>query len=221
MRADARRNYDLLVAAAGAAFTEHGADASLEDIARRAGVGIGTLYRHFPTREALLAKVLDQGAAGIIARAHELSTVAPPVAALTAWLEAMIGYLTTYRGLSESLAASMVGAGTELDCSCQAITAAGSTLLARAQRVGELRSDVDICDLMLGANAAAWAAERAKEPAAARRLLNLMLDGLRTARGQAPPRGQAARRPATSPSRADDRSGRPKRAVPAAKSRRR
>ncbi len=221
MRADARRNYDLLVTAAGAAFTEHGADASLEDIARRAGVGIGTLYRHFPTREALLAKVLDQGAAGMIARAHELAAVTPATAALTAWLEAMIGYLTTYRGLSESLAASLAGAGTELDCSCQALTAAGATLLERAQRAGELRSDADIGDLMLGANAAAWAAEQAEDPAAARRLLNLLLDGLRTARPADPPRAKAARRPPAPPLRTSDRAGRRKRAAPAAKPHRR
>ena len=179
LRADARRNYDLLVAAADAAFTERGADASLEDIARRAGVGIGTLYRHFPTREALLAKVLDDSAAAIIARARELRKMTPPIAALIAWLEAMIGYVTTYSGLSRSLAASLITAGTELGCSCQAMTAAGAMLLARAQEAGEIRPDADIKDVVLGAQAAAWAAEQTEDPAAAQRLLTLLIDGLR------------------------------------------
>jgi AcrR family transcriptional regulator len=180
LRADARRNYDLLVAAADAAFTEHGADASLEDIARRAGVGIGTLYRHFPTREALLAKVLDAGAAAIVARANELRTMMPPTAALVLWLEAMIGYVTTYDGLAKSLAASLVESGSsELCRPCKLMTDAGQMLLARAQHTGELRPDATIHDIVLGAHAAAWAAEQTDDPDAAHRLLMLIIDGLR------------------------------------------
>ena len=180
LRADARRNYDLLVAAADAAFTEHGADASLEDIARRAGVGIGTLYRHFPAREALLAKVLDAGAAGMVARANELRDTTPATAALMTWLEALIGYVTTYDGLAKSLAASLVASGhSELEGSCKAMTDAGGMLLARAQHARELRPDAAIHDIILGVHAAAWAAEQTAEPEAARRLLTLMIDGLR------------------------------------------
>jgi len=191
LRADARRNYDLLVVAADAAFTEHGADASLEDIARRAGVGIGTLYRHFPTREALLAKVLDESALAMVARAHELRGVSPPTAALATWLDAMIGYVSTYSGLSESLAANLVETGTELGCTCQLMSSAGEMLLTRAQQAGELRADTDFKDLMLGVHAAAWAAEQTCEPAAAQRLLTIMIDGLRV---DAAPRAVASKR---------------------------
>jgi len=181
LRADARRNYDLLVAAADAAFTEHGADASLEDIARRAGVGIGTLYRHFPTREALLAKVLDAGAAAIVARANELRTTTPPSSALVSWLEAMMGYVMTYDGLAKSLAASLVESGnSELCAPCKLMTEAGQMLLDRAQQSGELRQDATIHDIVLGAHAAAWAAEQTDDADAARRLLTLIIDGLRT-----------------------------------------
>lgn len=199
LRADAQRNYDLLVAAADAAFTEHGADASLEDIARRAGVGIGTLYRHFPTREALLAKVLDRGASAIIARANELRQVSPPTTALQAWLEAMIGYVTTYNGLVQSLAASLVGSESELCGSCQAMSDAGEMLLIRAQNAGELRADAQIGDVVLGVHAAAWAAEQTDDPDAAKRLLTILIDGLRTEaakRAVARPVRRPARRPA-------------------------
>ena len=191
LRADARRNYDLLVAAADAAFTEHGADASLEDIARRAGVGIGTLYRHFPTRETLLAKVLYDSATAMVDRARELGGMSPPTAALAAWLESMIGYISTYNGLSESLAANLGETGTELGCTCQLMSSAGEMLLARAQQAGELRPDTDFKDLMLGVHAAAWAAEQACEPAAAQRLLTILIDGLRI---DAAPRAVARKR---------------------------
>jgi AcrR family transcriptional regulator len=178
LRADARRNYDLLVAAADAAFTEHGAEASLEDIARRAGVGIGTLYRHFPTREALLAKVLDDSLAAMVARASELESMSPPIVALTTWLEAMIGHATTYNGLSKALAAGMVGTCSELGNSCQAMSTAGARLLVRAQDAGELRADADIKDLMMAVQAAAWASEQLADPDAAQRMLTMVVDGL-------------------------------------------
>lgn len=191
LRADARRNYDLLVAAADAAFTEHGAGASLEDIARRAGVGIGTLYRHFPTREALLAKVLDDSNAAMAARAAELEMVSPPTAALVAWLEAMIGHSTTYFGLSKSFAAGMADSCSEMGTSCQALSAAGARLLARAQAAGELRDDVDICDLVMAVHAAAWAAEQLSDPTAAQRLITMLVDGLHVEA----PRRAIARKP--------------------------
>jgi AcrR family transcriptional regulator len=179
LRADAQRNYDLLVAAADAAFTEHGADASLEDIARRAGVGIGTLYRHFPTREALLAKVLDDSAEAIVERASELEELSPPTAALTAWLEALTDYVASYSGLSRALAASLADDCTALSGSCQRLREAGQALLARAQAAGELRGDADIKDVIMAVHAAVWAAEQSGDPSAAPRLVTMVIDGLR------------------------------------------
>jgi AcrR family transcriptional regulator len=200
LRADAQRNYDLLVAAADAAFTELGADASLEEIARRAGVGIGTLYRHFPTRDTLLAKVLDDGAEAILARATELAERLTPTAALAAWLEALMGYVTTYSGLSKALAAGMAKHGcSELRGPCQAMTAAGAQLLACAQAAGELRADAEIDDVMMAVHAAVWAAEQTENPATAPRLLTMLIDGLRVEaakRAVAPQPKRAVRRAA-------------------------
>src|ERR1700709_2876078 len=104
LRADAQRNHEQIVAAADAAFRDQGADASLEEIARRAGVGIGTLYRRFATREDLLAAILDKGTAAIVARGHELLSARSPKEGLTQWLEALAQHVTRYRGLTGLMA---------------------------------------------------------------------------------------------------------------------
>src|SRR5215470_2573545 len=129
LRADAQRNYDRLLRAADAEFTEHGADTSLEDIARRAAVGIGTLYRHFPTRDDLIAQVLCQSTAAIVARGDALLRSASPAAALAEWLRELVTYVTTYRGLTAALATSYVGSGTQLCSGCGQIEKAGRALL--------------------------------------------------------------------------------------------
>src|SRR5437867_2707 len=104
MRADAVRNRERLVAAAIAAFTENGADASLDDIARRAGVGPGTLYRHFPTRQALQEAAYLEGVQSLAARAQALAdSPLPPDEALAAWMRSLADYLSTKRGLSAAL----------------------------------------------------------------------------------------------------------------------
>src|SRR5580704_12784974 len=104
MRADAQRNYARLLEAASSAFVEHGADdVSLEEIARRAGVGIGTLYRHFPTRQALLEAVYRDQVESLNARAEQLPGEAPPEQALERWLRALMAFATTKKNLSSSL----------------------------------------------------------------------------------------------------------------------
>ena len=196
LRADARRNYDRLIRAADAQFTERGADASLEDIARRAGVGIGTLYRHFPTRDDLIAKVLCQSNDALIARGQALLDAASPAAALAQWLRDLVTYVTTYRGLTAALAASYIGSGTELCSNCEQITAAGGALLARAQAAREIRRDANIREVILTAHSAAWIAEQTKDPAAVDRLLGILFDGLRAPVAAArKPAARAARRP--------------------------
>ena len=108
MRADARRNYQALLNAAAAAFAEHGADdVSLEEVARRAGVGIGTLYRHFPTRQALLEAVYRDQVEGLCARADELLATAPPGEALTAWLRSLVQFSSTKRSLTSAMLATL------------------------------------------------------------------------------------------------------------------
>jgi AcrR family transcriptional regulator len=166
MRADARRNRQLLLAAAMDAFAEHGADdASLDEIARRAGVGIGTLYRHFPDRRAL----------------HR-------------WVRAMMNFGATKRNLAGSLMSGPEKSEVALSCSTMVREAAGM-LLAAAQRSGEIRPDVDATDLLRLSHAITLAAELpSQHPDQAERLMTVMLDGLRAASpapATGPPAGTA------------------------------
>ncbi len=177
MRADARRNYERLLAVARTAFAEHGADASLDDIARRAGVGPGTLYRHFPTRQALLEAVYRDGVEEICGRAYELLDAMPPGEALAAWLRALADYVATKRGLAMALVASLGEDGSELFASCkQAMVAAGAAVLDAAKEAGAVRPDTDLKDVLKLVHAIGAATEQA--PQDADRLLSLVLDGL-------------------------------------------
>jgi AcrR family transcriptional regulator len=186
MRADARRNRHLLLAAALEAFTEHGADdVSLEEVARRAGVGIGTLYRHFPTRQALLESVYRDQVDALGALATDLLDAPSPADALGTWLRAMISFSTTKRSMTTSLLATM-DKTSELFSACSAvIRQAIESLLARGQEAGEIRRDVEATDLLRLSHAITVATERTPGgPEQAERLLGLMLDGLRAGTGQ-------------------------------------
>ncbi|WP_351229523.1 helix-turn-helix domain-containing protein [Streptomyces sp. NPDC002133] len=174
MRADARRNYERLLVEARAAFAEHGTDASLEDIARRAGVGIGTLYRHFPNRHALMNAVFQEALATLLERSGELASAEQPCAALVEWLRAIITHAGEYRGVARALMSASLS-----QCSVP-LREAGAQLLARAQETGTVRADVSIDDLMQLTNAIALAAEQAPDdPDLPDRLLTLTLRGLR------------------------------------------
>ncbi|GHF16377.1 TetR/AcrR family transcriptional regulator [Streptomyces sp. NPDC002536] len=180
MRADARRNYERLLAEARTAFTEHGTDASLEDIARRAGVGIGTLYRHFPNRTALMSAVFQGELDGLLARSRELLASPEPCRALVAWLRAIVTHASTYRGLSRALMAAQSDKASALSRCSLPLRDAGSMLLARAQQAGAVRGGVDIADLMQLTNAISLAVEQSPDdPELADRLLMLTLTGLR------------------------------------------
>ena len=182
MRADARRNYDRLLAAADAAFTQHGAEASLEDIARRAAVGIGTLYRHFPTRQILLEATFGGRLDALRDEADNLASTAPPMPALTTWLRSLLRYVTEFRGLSELVMTTMRNRNSELHASGAGMRRAGGRLLSRAQATGEVRPDLDDADLILMVNGIVWAAERVPGEDHAQRLLAVMIDGLRPGR---------------------------------------
>lgn len=185
-RADAKRNAELLIAAADAEFASNGASASLEDIARRAGVGIGTLYRNFPTRDDLIARVLMSGNDVIVARARELLAAPDAGVALATWLRELVTHVQTYRGLTAALANSYVTAnGTQLCATCDVIADAGAALLARAQAAGEIRKDAEVREVILTAHSAAWIAEQTKDPSAVDRLLGILFDGLRAAPAKA------------------------------------
>jgi AcrR family transcriptional regulator len=174
MRADARRNCQRLLAAAGAAFTERGADdVSLEEIARRAGVGIGTLYRHFPTRQALLEAVYRDQVDALDARAAELIQADSPAAALAEWLAALVAFGKAKRGLTTGMLDS------ELLSACRDVLhGATDTLLARAQEVGAVRADVKAPDVIRLTHAVSLAADLGQDPGQADRMLALVLDGL-------------------------------------------
>lgn len=156
MRADAKRNHDHLLAVARDVVTEQGADASLRDIARRADVGLGTLYRHFPTREALLEALLRASFDGLTARAGELETSSSPEDALVSWLRDFVAVAHKYRGVVASMMAAVEDTDSALHASCVAMRAAGTRLLARAQAEGTARADIDGTDVFALAAALAW-----------------------------------------------------------------
>ena len=178
-RADARRNHDLVLAAARSVFAEDGADASLEKVARRAGVGIGTVYRHFPTRQALLEATMRDGLDRLAAHAGELAAAVRPRDALVTWLRELLGQTTTFRGLAASVTVTMLTEGTELYHSCHAMKDAAGRLLRRAQDAGEIRADLELAELLLLVHGAGWAAEQVQGGAErAGRLLALLTEGL-------------------------------------------
>ncbi|RAY10797.1 TetR family transcriptional regulator [Actinomadura craniellae] len=172
-RADARRNFDALLGAAREAFAEKGADASLEDIARRAGVGIGTLYRNFPTRQALFESVYV-GEVEELCRAAQAAAALPPWAGFTTWLRSFVGYLATKRALYEAL-----NRESEMIRSCRiSIHEAGGPLFARAQAAGEARADIcfdDVLRMVGGITGGGYTDDAQRE-----RVLNIALDGVRT-----------------------------------------
>ena len=181
MRADAQRNYGRLLTAAAAAFAEHGADdVSLEEIARRAGVGIGTLYRHFPTRQALLEAVYrDQVEAVRVAAQQQLDSDAPDEA-LAAWLRVLVDFSSTKHSLTTALLATMDKDSDLLSSCSTVIREAAEALLARAQEAGAVRPDANAKDLIRLVHAVNLAAQYAPtDPGQRDRLLGVVLDGLR------------------------------------------
>ncbi|MGW0763056.1 TetR/AcrR family transcriptional regulator [Streptomyces sp. NPDC002814] len=171
-RKDAARNYDALLAAAREAFAEHGAEASLEDIARRAGVGIGTLYRNFPTRRHLFESVYATEVNDLCQVAVEVAD-REPWEALTSWLRRFVDYTVTKRAIREAL-----NNESEIFLACrESMYAAGGPLFQRAQEAGEARKDMDFDDLLRmvsGITATHFLDEAQRD-----RVLTVALDGVR------------------------------------------
>jgi AcrR family transcriptional regulator len=178
-RADARRNVELLIVAARAAFAAHGPNAPLDDIARAAGVGPGTLYRHFPTRLALFEAVYRDSVERLCAEGERLAATEPPAKALVGWLEGFVTVVSQKRGLAAALAEE--GRTSDFFAECHTmINATGGALLDRAKAAGAVRGDVALGDLLKMTKAFAQVAETSPEgPAVAARLLALSMDGLR------------------------------------------
>ena len=180
MRADARRNRDRILAAAAAAIAEHGAEASLEEIARCAEVGSATLHRHFPSRQALLEAVFRDKVETLCAMADDLATAPDPGSALITWLRAVGTHASTNRGLAASLMRGARDGDPTLGVTCHTmIINAGEQLLERARQAHAARADIAITDLLKLVSAISLATEQEPDGAAeADRLLTLAIDGV-------------------------------------------
>ena len=180
-RAEARRNYGQLVEQAKISFAEFGVDASLDEIARRAGVASGTLYRHFPTRLDLVEAVLAEQIAELVELGRGLLTVEGEFDALSTWLRAALMHGLTYRGLSAAVLNSALDRGNGLVSTWHAaMFEVGAALLARARQSGAVVADVDETDVLKMVGAIAWAAQDTPDSSArADRLLALLMNGLR------------------------------------------
>jgi AcrR family transcriptional regulator len=177
-RADAVRNRSRIVETASEVFAVRGADASLEEIARGAGVGIGTLYRHFPTRDDLVEAVFHDRVAELEALAEELLASDAPGEALATWLHAQLDQAATCRGLAAEAMLTML-AHRDAPSPCESMRQAGAALLARAQAAGDVRDGVEIDDLVRMVQAVTLAAEESDDPETAERLFGFVLDGVR------------------------------------------
>jgi AcrR family transcriptional regulator len=179
LRADARRNRDKLVAAAAAAFTQHGVEASLEDIARRAGVGIGTLYRHFPTRERFVEVVYRREVEALCAAADELACRHAPDAALAEWMQRFVGYIATKRGMANSLRI-LLNTNSELFANTHGkVPLALQRLIEVAVADGSIRGDIAGSDILHALSGMYAAPDTPDWQERSRRLVSLLMDGLR------------------------------------------
>ncbi|MEO7124805.1 MAG: TetR/AcrR family transcriptional regulator [Nakamurella sp.] len=179
MRADARRNRDAVLIAAAAAFAIEGVDTSLEDIARTAGVGIGTLYRHFPTREALVLGVYRREVEHLADSARELAAEMLPAEALREWMRRFVQYAATKRGMIGMLHAMVRDESEAFNQAKEQIRQAAATLLDAAASSGAIRGDVSAEDLTRSIGGICMASDPAAGSACPERLVDLVFDGLR------------------------------------------
>ena len=181
MRADARRNYDRLVEVAREVFTEQGPEAPLDEIARRAGVGAGTLYRHFPGRDALIEAVYRADIAAIAAEAYELLEELPAGEALAAWLRHQLDFVVRAHGLAASLKAA-IDQDSETFAWCRAtLNDAAEAVLTAAQKAGVVRTDVSPTTLLRLTHGIGLTI-RTAAPGEPEQMLTVLLDGLRPPR---------------------------------------
>ena len=156
MRADARKNYDHILAVARDVVAEHGVSASMRDIARRSGVGLATLLRHFPTREALFEALVCTKLDALTQEADELETSTRPDEALLSWFREWVAFAQSQRGVVAMMAAAHTNPDSALYASCAAVHSASARLLARAQDEGRARADMNGDDLFGLMSALGW-----------------------------------------------------------------
>src|SRR5215510_11060788 len=179
LRADAQKNRDKLIKAAGLAFFQHGIDTSLEEIAERAGVGIGTLYRHFPTREHLVEVVYGREVELLCAAADELAQRERPDVALEQWMQRFVGYIATKRGMANSLRL-LYATNSELFARTSGmVPQALQRLVEAAAAGGYIRKDIESADVLQALSGIYSAPESPEWRDRSRRLVRLLMDGLR------------------------------------------
>lgn len=191
VRADAKKNYDQLLAVARDLIATRGAEASLREIARTAGVGLGTLYRHFPTREALLEALLRASFDELTARAGELETSGSADEVLVSWLREAVAVAHNYSGAIASMVAAIADPNSALHASCVTMRAAGTRLLIRAQTECVARTDMDGTDLFALVGALAWLGDQPSLAPRMDHLFNIIASAILT------DRARSQRNPAT------------------------
>jgi AcrR family transcriptional regulator len=179
LRVDAQRNRDRLLDAAVRAFSQDGPDVTLDAIAKDAGVGIGTLYRHFPTREALVEAAYRNELARLCDAVPGLLQTMPPDEAMRAWMDRFVDYMTTKRGMADALRALIASGGNPYAQSRDRLTAAITALLKAGVAAGTVRPDIEPDDVLVSLSGVSLAAGEPAQREQARRLLDLLMDGLR------------------------------------------
>jgi AcrR family transcriptional regulator len=179
LRADARRNRDHLLSAADDAFRRDGVAASLDEIARSAGVGIGTLYRHFPTRNDLIARLVQVDLERVSALADELCADESSDV-LARWLDELVRHTVVYSGLAETVAAA-IGDASTFGRACERVHSAGARLVKREQQRGIVRADVRPDDIISLANAVASVTQGDRDRRRGTRLIGVLVDGVSAA----------------------------------------
>lgn len=180
-RSDARRNRERILEAAKEAFTRRGADASLDEIARQAGVGAGTLYRHFPTRDALIEAVYRSEVEKLAAAGRKFAAAMPPIDALRAWLLLLVDYIATKHIIAPALNTVAGGASRLYEGSRSLVDGALNDLVKRAKKSGEVRKDVDASDLLRAMIGVSLVNSGPDWQRSARRLVDILIAGSRTA----------------------------------------
>jgi AcrR family transcriptional regulator len=182
LRADAQRNRDKILTAAVRVFTAEGLDAHFERIAKEAGVGSGTLYRNFPTRESLIEAAYRNEVAKLCDAAPDLLAALPPREALRAWMSRFLDYVNTKHGMADALRAAIAAGGNPYGHSQELMVEALSSLRQAGVEAGTLRADVNATDMLAMLTGIALAAGQPEQRDQAERLLDLALDALSTGR---------------------------------------
>jgi AcrR family transcriptional regulator len=181
-RSDAQRNRERILETAKAAFTRRGADASLDDIAKQAGVGAGTLYRHFPTRDALIEAVYRSEVEKLAAAGRRFAATMSPIDALRSWMLLLVDYIAAKHIIAPALNSVVGGPSKLYEDSRSLVHGAMDALVKRAKRSGDVRRDVDASDLLLAVIGVSFVGSGHDWQQSARRLVDILIAGSRPAK---------------------------------------